>query len=116
MSKQEQRIQTNEEDFKKVVDDLVKNQEAAIQANEEGLKDLKTNMEWREARIQAVVDYLSTNVEKQDAMIHTNEEDFLEVVGDLKDAMSNQEAKIKANEDGLDVSICYLIDKLKKLR
>ena len=51
-------------------------------------------------------------MDKQEAMIQVNKEDFSKVVDDLKDTMSNQEEKIKANAGGLDVSICYLKDKL----
>ena len=99
MSDQELRIQVNEEDLK-AVDDVVDN--------------LKTNVKDQEARIQANGEDLKgveDLVKNQEAMIHANGENFKGV----DNLVNNQESRIQANKEALEVSICYLNLKAKKM-
>ena len=83
------------EDLKSEFDDLKQKNKKMGRFTElkNEIKKLNASMSYQEERIQA------------------NEED-LKGIDNLKTNVENQEARIKATEDGLDVRICYLIDKL----
>ena len=106
------------EGLKKEVDHLKQNNKKMGRFTElkNEIKNLKISMSDQEERIQAneeylkEIDNLKTKVENQDARILANKEDLKEV----DNLVIKQEARIQANEDGLEVSICYLNHKRKK--